>query len=217
MGPTRPAQPLQCAPDFSFVSRTVLRHSLHFLETSMNKITLAAALLALATSASAQLNNKAYIGGAFGLSNVDVDCAGVASCDNNDKGFKLYAGYKLHPQIAIEGGYIDFGKSNISVGSRGVGSIAVDGFLLNAAGRLPFTRELTGVGRLGLAFVDTKASGWPYGNRTDGSTNAYFGLGLEYSFSKNLRGTASADFTSGEVAGDDGSVRLLSIGVQYDF
>lgn len=182
----------------------------------MNKIALAAGLLALATSASAQLANKAYIGGAFGMSNVAVDCGFPYSCDNDDTGYKLYAGYKVHPQIAIEGGYIDFGKSTINVGSAGVGSIAVDGFLLNAAGRLPFTRELTGVGRLGLAFVDTKASG-PAGSRTDGSTNAYFGLGLEYSFNKNLRGTASADFTTAEVAGDDGNVRLLSIGLQYDF
>jgi len=183
----------------------------------MNKITLAAALLALATSASAQLNNKAYIGGAFGMANVDVDCGGLASCDNDDTGYKFYAGYKVHPQIAIEGGYIDFGKSNISVGSVGVGSIAVDGFVVNAAGRLPFTRELTGVGRLGLAFVDTKTSGLPYGNRTDDTTSAYFGLGLEYSFSKNLRGTAAADFTTGEVDGEEGTVRLLSIGLQYDF
>lgn len=183
----------------------------------MNKIALAASLLALATSASAQLTNKAYIGGAFGPSNVAVDCGALGSCDNNDTGYKLYAGFKVHPQIAIEGGYIDFGKSNINLISYGAGSIAVDGFLLNAAGRLPFTRELTGVGRLGLAFVDTKSTGYPYGNRTDGSTNAYFGLGLEYSFNKNLRGTASADFTTGEVAGEEGAVRLLSIGLQYDF
>lgn len=183
----------------------------------MNKTALATALLALATSASAQLVNKAYIGGAFGMSNVAVDCGFPYSCDNDDTGYKFYAGYKVHPQIAIEGGYIDFGKSTINVGSVGVGSIAVDGFLINAAGRLPFTRELTGVGRLGLAMVDTKSTGFPYGNRTDGSTNAYFGLGLEYSFNKNLRGTAAADFTTGEIAGEEGSVRLLSIGLQYDF
>lgn len=184
----------------------------------MNKIALAAGLLALATSASAQLANKAYIGGAFGMSNVAVDCGYPYSCDNDDTGYKLYAGFKVHPQIAIEGGYVDFGKSNISVGSFGVGSIAVDGFLLNAAGRLPFTRELTGVGRLGLAMLDTKVSGSTnYGNRTYGSTNAYFGLGLEYSFNKNLRGTAAADFTTGEIDGNEGSVRLLSIGLQYDF
>lgn len=183
----------------------------------MNKITLAAALLAVATSASAQLTNKAYIGGAFGPSNIAVDCGGVASCDNDDIGYKLYAGYKVHPQIAIEGGYIDFGKSDISAGFFGRGSIAVDGFVVNAAGRLPFTRDFNGVGRLGLAFVDTKSTGIPYGNRTDSATNLYFGLGLEYSFTKNLRGTAAADFTTGEVAGEEGSVRLLSIGVQYDF
>src|SRR3989344_2541792 len=93
-------------------------------ETLMNKITLAAALLALATSASAQLTNKAYIGGAFGASNVAVECGFPYSCDNDDTGYKFYAGYKVHPQIAIEGGYIDFGKSSISVGSIGVAGLA---------------------------------------------------------------------------------------------
>jgi hypothetical protein len=42
-------------------------------------------------------------------------------------------------------------------------------------------------------------------------------LGLEHSFSKNLRASAAADFTTGEVAGEEGAVRLLSIGLQYDF
>jgi len=150
--------------------------------------------------------------------NVAVDCGFPYSCDNDDTGYKIYGGYKVHPQIAIEGGYIDFGKSSVSIGSRTVGGVAVDAFLLNGAGRLPFTRELTGVGRLGLAFIDTKLTGSPlYGNRSDSATKVYFGLGLEYSFNKNLRGTASADFTQGEVVGEESSVRLLSLGVQYDF
>ena len=66
------------------------------------------------------------------MANVAVDCGGLASCDNDDTGYKFYAGYKVHPQIAIEGGYIDFGKSNINVGSFGVGSIAVVRALVNA-------------------------------------------------------------------------------------
>ncbi len=177
----------------------------------MRTIVLAAALLALSASADAQLANKAYIGGAFGLSNVEVACDHLPSCDTGDTGYKLYGGFKVHPQIAIEGGYIDFGKATFTGGS-----IGVDGFVANAAGRLSLSRELVGVGRLGLAFVDTKASGW-YGNRSEGTTSLYFGLGLEYGINKNLRATASADFTSGEIAGDDGAVRLLGVGLQYDF
>ena len=183
----------------------------------MNKIALAAALLALATSASAQLANKAYIGGAFGPSHLEADC-GVLSCDSNDTGYKVYAGYKVHPQIAIEGGYIDFGKSNINVGSFGVGSIAVDGFLINAAFRHNFTRELNGVARLGVATLDTKLSANVLGrSQTDSSTKLYFGLGAEYALQKNFKVTAGADFTSAEFQGDSGAVRLFSIGAQYDF
>jgi OOP family OmpA-OmpF porin len=183
----------------------------------MKKIAFAAALMALTGAASAQLTNKAYIGGAFGPSEVSVDCQAGLSCDNSDTGYKVYAGFKVHPQVAIEAGYIDFGKSNINLGSFNLGSVAVDGFVVNAAARLPLTRELNGVGRLGLAFLDTKVSGPGLVNSTDGSTKPYFGLGLEYAFTKNFKGSASADFTTVESRGDDSSVRLLSIGVQYDF
>ena len=158
---------------------------------TMKKIALAAALLALTGAASAQLNNKAYIGGAFGPSEVSVECGFPYNCDSTDTGYKLYAGYKVHPQIAIEAGYIDFGKAQVNLSSVNGGSLATDGFVVNAAGRLPLTRELNAVGRLGL--------------------------GLEYAFNKNIKGSAAADFSTGEFNGAEGSVRLLSIGVQYDF
>ena len=184
---------------------------------TMKKIALAAALLALTGAASAQLNNKAYIGGAFGPSEVSVECGFPYNCDSTDTGYKLYAGFKVHPQVAIEAGYIDFGKAQVNLSSANVGSLATDGFVVNAAGRLPLTRELNAVGRLGLAFLETKGSGRFVANRTDSSTSAYLGLGLEYAFNKNIKGSAAADFSTGEFNGSEGSVRLLSIGVQYDF
>ena len=51
----------------------------------------------------------------------------------------------------------------------------------------------------------------------DSSTKLYFGLGVEYALQKNFKVTAGADFTNAEFQGDSGSVRLLSIGAQYDF
>ncbi len=180
---------------------------------TMKKIALAAALLALTGAASAQLNNKAYIGGAFGPSHINVDCDNILlnNCSNNDTGYKVVGGYKINPVFAIEAGYIDFGKATFTGGS-----LAVDGFLINAAARAPVTRELNVVGRLGLAMVDAESK-LPLSSRSDSATSLYVGLGMEYAFTKNLKGTLAADFTTAESRGDEGAVRLISIGAQYDF
>ena len=174
----------------------------------MKRIALAALLASTVVSASAQV----YVGGAFGPSRVNVECGGLLNCDSSDTGYKFYAGYKVNPIVALEAAYVDFGKAKFTGGS-----FAVDGFLLNAALRHNFTRQLNGVARLGVAVLDTKLSGPLFINSSDSSTKLYFGLGLEYAFAKNLKGTASLDFANAEFKGESGSVRMLNVGAQYDF
>jgi len=176
----------------------------------MKKIALAALLAASFGGASAQV----YVGGGFGPSHVNLDCPAIlGNCDTSDTGYKLYGGYKLNPAVALEVAYVDFGKAKFTGGS-----LAADGFLINAAFRHNFTRELNGVARLGVATLDTKLSADVLGrSQTDSSTKLYFGLGVEYALQKNLKLSAGADFTNAEFQGDSGAVRLLSIGAQYDF
>jgi len=179
----------------------------------MKKMALAGLLLAAMGGASAQV----YVGGALGLTHVDCP-ANVANCDAADMGFKASVGYRLNRVAALEASYIDFGKSkfNVPILAFVGGSQEVSGFVLNAALRHDLTRELTGVGRLGFAMMDTKlrAGG---ASRTESSTKVYFGLGLEYALSRNLKATAAADFTSAEYNGDSHAVRMFSAGAQYEF
>ena len=42
-------------------------------------------------------------------------------------------------------------------------------------------------------------------------------MGVEFALNKSLRITADADFTTAEVMNEKGSVRLLSVGLQYGF
>jgi len=176
----------------------------------MKKIALAALLAASFGGASAQV----YVGGALGLTHVDCP-ANVANCDAADMGFKGTVGYRLNRVVALEASYFDFGKSKFNVLFVG-SSQEVSGFVLNAALRHDFTRELTGVGRLGFGTMDTKQR---FGgtSRTESSTKVYFGLGLEYALSRNLKATAAADFTSAEYNGDSHAVRMFTAGAQYDF
>jgi OmpA-OmpF porin, OOP family len=186
----------------------------------MKKIVLASLLAVASLGAQAQ----AYIGGGLGMSEVNLDCGGTTSCDKSDTGYKIYAGYKLNPMLALEAGYIDFGKAKFS-GYEGplfvTGDIKSHGFTFAAAIRGNFTPALSGVGRLGVAQVDTKVSGtvvgFGSGSTAESKAELYFGLGLEYAFTKNIKGVVSADFSQGEVGGESGSVRLIGAGVQYDF
>jgi OOP family OmpA-OmpF porin len=185
----------------------------------MKKIVLASALAALMGSASAQV----YVGGSFGFSQIEVDCTGADTCDKSDSSFKLYGGYQLNPTVALELGYIDFGKSAVSGYSYygyTTGDLSFTAVTINAALRAPFSPVLNGVLRLGVANVSTEAKGRVgiyAGSDSESATKPYLGLGLEYAFNKRLRGTLGADFTQGEIYGDSGSIRAFTLGVQYGF
>ncbi len=195
----------------------------------MKKIVLASLLATAFGAASAQ----GYIGGSAGLTSFDVDCDGTTRCDTSDAGLKLYAGYKFNPAFALELGYLDFGKVQADgylagyVGGFYFSSptfmstqIDVSGVTVSAALRGAFTPALNGVLRLGIASITTESSAKLLGSSGSASeTNAapYLGLGLEYAFTKNLKGTVSADFSRFEVDGETGSVRMVGIGAQYDF
>ncbi len=186
---------------------------------------LGGAALLLAAGAQAQV----YIGGAIGPSKIDIDCN--ASCDDGDTGYKIYGGLplanKVLPGLALELGYIDFGKVSDSTGVLGVRAyhdIEVSAFTFAGALRANFTPALAGVGRLGVAYVDGKTTvggaAGPFGARSSESSSEidfYFGLGLEFALTKQLKLTGAADFTSYDTGRESGDARLLSVGLQYSF
>lgn len=183
----------------------------------MKRFVLGAAALTLSVAAQAQ----AYIGASVGPSSVDIDCA--ASCDDGDTGFKIYGGLPLTnsvlPSLALEAGYIDFGKASDRLGPLRH-EIEVSAFTFAGAVRVKFTPALSGVGRLGVAYVDGKTTGRVLGfGGSDSSSelNLYFGLGLEYALNKQWKVTGSADFTSYDTGTDSGDANLFSIGLQYGF
>lgn len=149
----------------------------------------AAVLAALASTASAQ----AYIGGVVGASDMDIDCRGASRCDQGDVALKLYFGLpianRVIPTLALEAGYIDFGEGQAAnaVASR---KVSVSALTFAAAARVKFSPVLSGVGRLGLAYVDAKATGnvGPFlvNGGSDTQLTPYLGFGLEYALNRQL-------------------------------
>lgn len=190
----------------------------------MKQLFLGAAALILSAAAGAET----YIGAAIGPSNVEANCNATTACDKSDTGYKIYGGYVL-PQsplagLALEVGYIDFGKANATYAFGLVErSTEASAVAFNAALRLKFTPALQGVGRLGLAYVEGKDSGVNViglvqaGSKSESKIEPYIGLGLEFAINKQFKLTGSADFTSYDTGNDSGSARLLSIGAQYSF
>ena len=188
----------------------------------MKKIAVAGLLTAMMAAASAQV----YVGGAVGQARVNLACADYdLGCDKSDTGHKLYVGYKFNPLIAIEGAYVNFGKGTRGYTDSGYNfseSFESSGPIVAAAFRYAAHPQLNLVGRVGVSFLSTKYSGsstyyWGNSSTTDESVKGYLGVGVEFALNKSLRITADADFTTAEVMNEKGSVRLLSVGLQYGF
>lgn len=183
----------------------------------MKKFVVGGALLSMMSLACAQ----AYVGGAVGYAQLEVDCGTLPQCDKSGTGAKIYGGYKINPAIAIEAGFIDYGKAKAS-STYYQSELKVSAFHVAAALRGELGRRFALVGRLGLAVVDSKLSYYrPFARSGDSNSESnvkpYLGLGAEFLVTGGLKVTAGADFTQGELDGNSGAVRLFSLGLQYDF
>src|SRR5512145_585519 len=111
---------------------------------------LPAALLAAlcATPAIAEPDNPGgpYVGAGWGQFNLDIknlDDAGTAASSiahSNDNAWKLFAGYRFNPYVALEAAYIDFGQPSdnfSSSGSNGNYRVDISGFAPTVVGSLP--------------------------------------------------------------------------------
>ena len=174
----------------------------------------AAALASLPAQAQvqAQAQQGPYIGGNLGAARLKGDDAPGLPTDRSSTGYKLYGGYGINPYLSLEGGWVDTGKFDSSVGSlRGRGIFA------DAVGRLPVAQDLSLLGRVGVIHGRLK-DGRSGTNLTETDTNFKGGLGVQYDLSKNsaIRGEWERyrfDTPSSGTAKAD----LFSVGYKYQF
>lgn len=183
----------------------------------MKKILLSVLLLACAGAQAQKATEKAYIGLGLGPTSFRLDCASYNPCDRNDSGVKVYAGLHLMPDVAVEASYMDFGKGRAG---RGVGGVEFGGsaLVLNGAFRYAFIPEFSGVLRLGVsnskAEVVVRATG---SDNSERSFKPYFGFGLEYTVSKNIKAAFAADFLRGDINDSTIKAEMYSLSAQMGF
>ena len=180
--------------------------------------------LAVAPQAPAQGNF--YIGGSIGSSDIDSSIAvsnGLitsGSVDGKDVGIKLFGGFQLSPNLALELAYVDLGTVNYS-GSFGAapvfgGRLEITGLNVSAVGTFPVNPGFGIFGKVGVFAWETRANdvtnGIPFAQTRDGS-DLSVGLGMEFSVTKNS--SVRAEWEQFKIGSDNAS--LLSAGFVVRF
>jgi OOP family OmpA-OmpF porin len=163
----------------------------------------------LASSAFAQDTSHYYVGGSIGQSRTEmnparftgivlpgVNTTGIAT-DKTGDAFKLFGGYQINRNVAIEGGYFDLGKNRFTTQTAPPGTLSgdsrVQGMNLDLVGTLPLTERFSAQARVGVTHAWTKdrLSGTGAGAGIASSfkhndTNVKVGVGVQYEMSPSV-------------------------------
>ncbi len=208
-----------------------------FEDFTVNRKLIAAtlALTAFASGAAFSQTSPAaglYVGGNVGLSHANHGCGAIdltgasIGCDKNDTAVKVYGGYQLPgTPFAAELTYFDLGHFNAS--SAAGNAKAKDSYWgLGAAYRPDFGNGWGGVARLGAAYgmgkEDFSLADGTSGSYTKHDWHPYYGLGLNYTLTRNVKLEADWDNTrlTTQVPGfgsSSGVVNTYSLGASYGF
>ncbi len=204
----------------------------------MNQKLIAAAAFTLATLASGSAfsqsmqNPQFYVGGNIGVSHANRGCGAIdltgagGDCDKNDTAVKVYGGYQLPgTPFAAELTYFHLGNFN-SKEIDGSAKAKDSYWGLGGAYRPDFGGGWGGVARVGAAygigkehynFIDVAS-----GTDTKHDWHPYYGLGVNYALTRNVKLEADWDNTriSTQVPGyasATGVVNTYSVGATYGF
>jgi OmpA-OmpF porin, OOP family len=187
-------------------------------------VAIAAAALTMPAAALAQ-DGSGYFGLSTGATKAKQWCdtsalppgAALASCDRRDKGWKMFAGYRMNRVLAFEASFIDFGKRSLTATS-GAESTTVtaraSAFSADAVVMIPLG-WLEVFGKAGIAKVKAQSTDTTLAGTTfklgKNDNEAHYGLGLNYRFSSEW-----------DVRGEwervkDSKIDFFSIGLQYRY
>lgn len=148
-----------------------------------------------------------YVGAGLGISKIDntvcdslkgINTGTQQSCDDEDTGWKVYAGWKPLKNFSFEAGYADLGETTAKGGNTNLKAEADGGFIAAIA-------FIPGLERIGLFikggafFYDSKLSGRLNGqaigpilsaqgyDKDDDDTAPFYGAGFRFPLNDNLQ------------------------------
>ena len=209
------------------------------------KTTTSLGLIALAVAVSAPAladeDSGWYAGAAIGPSKAKIDDPKITSTllgvgltptisdRNRDNGFKLFGGYQINRNFALEGSYFDLGQFGFTATTVPPGSLRGDirlkGLALDGLGILPLTSGFSVFGRLGMnyaqardQFATTGAVSLANLNPSRSQLNWKYGVGLMYALTESLSVRLETErYRVNDAVGNRGHVDLVSLGLLYRF
>ena len=197
-----------------------------------------------ATSAWAQAQDSGYVYGGLGVgqTRAKIDEARISAGllgtglttssfarDERDTGYKVFGGYQMSRNFALELGVFDLGKFSFSATTVPAGmlngQLKVQGFNLDLVGSLPLTERLSLLGRVGGTAARTRDQFTGSGSVAvlnasphQRANNYKFGGGLQYEISPAflVRGEAER-YRINDAVGNRGDVNMLSVSVVFPF
>ena len=199
--------------------------------------------LALLASPLACAEGLGWYGGAnIGRSSATIDDARISgsllgagftsntiSNDDRHTAYKIYGGYQLNRNFAIEGGYFDLGNfgytaTTVPAGTLN-GNIKLRGLNLDLVGIVPITEKFSVFGRAGVNYAQARDSFSGTGavhvtnpNPSQYGTNYKVGLGVQYAFTDALAMRLEAErYRIDDAVGNKGHIDVASVGLIYRF
>lgn len=180
-----------------------------------------------------------FVGGSIGYTSVDtVDestlnstlaTAGITATsdvDDNDLGWKLFAGYNFNQYFGVELGYVDLGEAEADVTITAPTAVTAnidaeaDGFTFAGIARYPVNEKFDVFGKVGAFVWDVEGTASVTSGATtaalnaeDDGTDIMFGFGAEYEIRNNIG--VRIEWERYEVDSEDAD--LFSLGLEYDF
>ena len=163
----------------------------------LHKSLLVALTLLSGTTAFAAQPSGWYVGvGAGQTEGKDVGCGGgyapvfadtTCSADNKDTGLKVFAGFQLNPNAALEFGWVDLGEATIKGTDSFFGTTnatwKADGLYVAGIGSIPVGSAASFFGKIGLfrwkadLKIDTD---FGFASDDDSGTDLLFGIGASF-------------------------------------
>lgn len=162
-----------------------------------------------------------YAGGSLGQSEAkDTDCSPpLTSCDDKDTAWKIFGGYQINRNFAVELGYTNLGE--FSASGPGVNaSIESKAWEVMGVGSFPVADRFSLYGKLGFYRAESEAtSNIPGVSADESNTGLAFGIGAQYDFTRSVAVRAEWQRYSDVGGGNIGETDLdvLSIGALVRF
>ncbi|MES2950844.1 MAG: outer membrane beta-barrel protein [Pseudomonadota bacterium] len=206
---------------------------------SLYWIGIAALGAVLVNPAAAQDNRYFYWGLGAGQSHSQIDEAqttnrllntpnnpGAFDSDRSEPAYKIFGGYQLQRNFAVEAGYFNLGKFSNSTAlpaGRLNNRNDIEGVNVDLVGTMPFSDKWTGLARVGAQHTRTHSSfdgpGLPLNavsSSDQHANNLKVGLGIQYEITPSVQLRAEAErFRVKDGVGNLGDINYYSLSVVF--